>query len=158
MPITSTHLLIAELEQRSSTIKGMNLYANVADVTLEKELYNFANTPAELDRVVECADALCLAHIPSEVETALCQLLVSRHFYGQYTELAMYAWLLKNQVSFSPQQKLTGADVLNPKGCTIDGHVKTPRVYFDIKGVGLQAYVVECFRRSVEKQFTGMKY
>jgi len=157
--VNTIHGLIAELESRSATVTTMGLSATVADGTLEGAIFNFANQPVDLDRIARCADALVSSGSmnASEVEKGLRLLLAARHFYGQYCELRAYDWLQKHDVKFTAQQKLTGAEVLNPNGCTIDGRLTIVDTYFDIKGMGFQAYVAEQFRATLEKQCAGLK-
>jgi hypothetical protein len=157
--VRTVHGLITELESRSGTITSMGLAPKVADDQLEGAIFNFANQPVDLDRIARCVDDLVATggSNAAEVETGLCLLLAARHFYGQFCELGAYAWLLKHGVKFAAQQKLPGTDVLNPNGCTIDGHLTAVDAYFDIKGMGFQAYVAEEFRRKLEGRCAGFR-
>jgi hypothetical protein len=155
---TTLHGLISELANRSPAIASMNLASSSADATLSGKLLNLANSKADLDRVSRAVEVLLAKGglPPADAETSVRQLISERHFYGAFCELATYDWLDRHDVAFQAQVKLTGSDVLNPNGCTIDGQFTAIDGYFDIKGMGFEAYVTEQFRDALEKQLPGL--
>lgn len=93
----------------------------------------------------------------SDAESAVRNLLLSESsFYGQYCELGAYEWFDRHHVVFDTQIKLTGQDVLNPNGCSIDGRLSAIDAYFDVKGLGFQAHVTEVFRQRLEQHLPGL--
>ena len=136
----------------------MNLVASLSDESLAGKLASLANTPADLDRMagavhaLVCHAGLSLAH----VETDLRKVLAERSFYGAYCELGAYEWFDRHHVDFAAQIELTGQDVLNPKGCIVDGRLNVIDAYFDVKGMGFQAYVADLFRQRLEQLLQGL--
>ena len=157
--IEKTHALIQELEGRSGQIAAMQLTQRVADEDLGKHLLTFANRPADLDRVTAAVDSLLstAALGVSEVEQTIRQLINERHFYGAYCELGGYGWLARQGVQFKAQIALTAQDVLNPNGCTIDGRLDPVGAFFDVKGFGFNAYVMEQFREGLQSFLPGFE-
>jgi hypothetical protein len=149
--LKTLHLLIGELERRSSCITAMKLASSLPDVGLTGKLINLANTPRDLDRVSRAIEALIsnAGLSVTDANAALRNLLVERSFYGQYCELGAYEWLHRHNVAFDAQAGLTGHEVLNPNGCTIDGRLKRLDAYFDVKAMGFQAYVAEMFKHQL---------
>jgi hypothetical protein len=121
--LTTLHALLGELEGRSTQISGMNLKLSLADGPLDGKLINLANVPADLDRVARAVETL-VGHAGfsiADAEVAVRNLVNERHFYGSYCELGAYEWLFRHRVAFRAQIKLSGSDILNPKGSIIDG-------------------------------------
>jgi hypothetical protein len=151
------HVLIRDLEARSPLITGMNLATALQDAPISGKLLNLANQAADLDRSARAVETLVnKAGFPiSGAETAVRNLLTERHFYGSFCELGAYDWLDRHDMRFAAQVTLTGQEVLNPNGCTIDGHFAARDGYFDIKGMGFQAYVADQFRAALAKRLGG---
>lgn len=147
------------MESRSTQIKAMNLQASIADAPLTGKLINLANRDSDLTRSANAIDALVQkANVAVvDAEAMVRNLVNERHFYGSYCELGAYDWLDRNGAAFQAQIPLTGQQVLNPNGCTIDGKFSACDVYFDIKAFGFQAYVADLFRQSLERQLPGLK-
>jgi hypothetical protein len=156
--LKTTHALIRELEIRSTQIAAMGLTASLPDTALTGELINLANRSADLDRMAHAINALIqAAHVSfADAEAMVRNLVVERHFYGSYCELGAYEWLHRNHAAFDAQVNMTGANVLNLNGCTIDGKFRSCDEYFDIKAFGLQAYVAEMFRKALEQRLVGL--
>lgn len=153
----STHALIKELEHRSAQIAAMELSTKIQDEPLTGKLINLANSPADLDRMSRAVQSLTKAGMtPADAERNVLLLVSERHFYGAYCELAAYEWLDRHDVAFKAQVPLTGQDVINPNGCTIDGRIEVVESYFDIKGFGFQAYVMETFRDRLKSYLSGL--
>ena len=133
--IRMLHDLIAELAGRSPIIAAMNLAATLPEVALENGLFNVANTPTDLDRVVRAIDALInragLAN--ADAETALRNVLSNNNFYGAYLELAAYEWFDARNVRFGAQKALSGQVILNPNGAVLDGQFQAVDCFFDIR-------------------------
>lgn len=157
--VTSLHLFLRELEARSPSITRMGLTGSLKDALLTGKLLNVANSGPELDRVARAVEMLVSkAGVPvADAEVAVRQLVTERHFYGSYCELGAYDWLNRHHIAFTAQVKLTGSDVLNPNGCTIDGSFDARGGYFDIKGMGFQAYVAEQFRMALQQRLRGLQ-
>lgn len=151
------HALISELASRSKAIARMNLASSFVDAPLRGKLLNFANSPSDLDRVARAIEVLVAKAGLSvaDAEIAVRQLINERHFYGAFCELATYGWFDQHDVAFQAQLKLSGSEVLNPNGCTIDGRFTAVDGYFDIKGMGFEAYVTEQFKEALKKQLPG---
>lgn len=148
------HALINKLSKRSSVIAGMNLATSLADAPLSGKLLDFINRMRDLDSVARAIELLSAKAglNPADAEISVKQLMNDRHFYGAFCELATYDWLDRHAVAFQAQVKLSGSDVLNPNGCTIDGRFTAIDGYFDIKGMGFEAYVTEQFKEALRKQ------
>jgi hypothetical protein len=155
--LNTTHALVSELEVRSPHITAMGLTVNLPDAPLTGKLINLANTPAELDRMARGVETLVgkAGLSLSEAQNTLSLLIDERHFYGTYCELGAYDWLDSSGAAFAAQIELSGTDVLNPNGCTIDGRFSHFDGYFDIKGLGFQAYVADQFRTKLEALLPG---
>ena len=156
--ICMIHDLIGELEKRSKKIQTMDLRTEIPDAKLDKHPFNFANDSDDLDRVANTIDALINTGglLLSDAKNMVKVLASNRSFYGSYCELRAYGWLYCQGAQFSTQIQLTGADVLNPNGCKIDGRFDHSPVYFDIKAFGFQEHVAESFRTILEKRLPGM--
>ena len=154
---TKLHDLIRELASRSTCVTAMNLATSLANSPLEGKLLDLANTPTDLDRMARSIDILHnkIGLPAASVETSLRNLITARSFYGQYCELAAYEWFERHQVRYQTQIPLSGQDVLNPKGCIIDGEFRAIDGYFDIKAMGFQAYLASVFRDKLQQSLTG---
>jgi len=152
MTIRNLHELIDELENRSVNISSMNLKLTLQNDPLAGYLFNLANQPQELDRVSRAVDGLIQRSGFGTVDAtnAVSNLLTDRHFYGAFCELAAYEWLDRNNAAHTAQVALGSKDVLNPNGCTIDGQFMNYDAFFDIKGFGMQAYLMELFKRRLQ--------
>jgi hypothetical protein len=152
--IKSLHPLIKELEARSPLIRGMNLTASVPDNQIARELLNFANRSADLDRVARATETLVsdAGLSLADAESAVQEVISQRHFYGVYCELGGYDWLARHDAKFAAQVQLSGSEVLNPHGCKIDGRFSVLDAAFDIKAMGFQAYVANQFCAALELQ------
>lgn len=155
--IRMLHDLITELERRSPLIQNMNLANTLQDVALEDGLFNFANVPADLDKVVGAIDALVnrAGFSTADAQTAV-ENVFSQNFYGSYLELAIYEWLDRRGLRFQAQQPLTAQEVLNPNGVVIDGRFDVRSCFFDIKTMGFQEYVAEQFRQRLQGMLNGL--
>jgi hypothetical protein len=91
----------------------------------------------------------------ADAEVAVRNLVNERHFYGSYCEIGAYEWLFRHHVAFRAQIRLSGSDILNPKGSIIDGRFGALDGYFDIKGMGFQAYVAEVFQERLQNMLPG---
>jgi hypothetical protein len=136
----------------------MDLTASLQDVPISGEMLNLANRTADLDRSARAVEALVSRAGLSlaDAEKTVRQMLNERHFYGSYCELGAYDWFDRHNASFSAQVQLSGHEVLNPNGCSIDGSFTHDHGYFDIKGMGFQAYVADKFKAALKKQLTGL--
>ncbi|MGO6747286.1 hypothetical protein ACCS93_33295 [Rhizobium ruizarguesonis] len=157
MPITTTHQLFLALGVLSPTIAAMNLTSTVSDSDLEPNVSKFANDPDAVEKIARAIDALTTAAglKLSEATDQVKRVVQERNFYGAFCELATYEWLARNGVAFSAQVDLGAADVLNPSGCAIDGQFTEVGAYFDIKGFGMQAYLMELYRKALRKGVPG---
>ncbi|MFW2231664.1 hypothetical protein EHH54_16385 [Rhizobium leguminosarum] len=150
MSITTTHQLFMALSALSPTIGAMNLISAVPDADLEPSVRNFANS-ADIQKVAGAIEALTAKaglSMPDATDQVK-NVVQERHFYGTFCELAAYDWFARNGVEFNAQVNLGRADVLNPRGCAIDGEFTAVNAYFDIKGFGMQAYLMKLFREAL---------
>lgn len=156
--ISSLHKLIDELESRSSNIKSMGLKVKLQDDQLTGKLVNLANQHLELDRMSRSLDGLMQSSGFSAIdgENAVRNLLTDRHFYGSFCELGAYDWLERNNAPHTAQVALGSQDVINPNGCTIDGRFRNYEAYFDIKGFGMQAYLMDLFKQRLQPFVPGL--
>jgi hypothetical protein len=150
--ISSLHNLIDELESRSPNITSMGLKVKLKDDKLTGGLVNLANKPGELDRMSRSVDGLMQnsGFSAIDAEHAVRNLLTDRHFYGSFCELGAYDWLERHNAPHTAQVALGSQDVLNPNGCTIDGQFTNYHAYFDIKGFGMQAYLMDLFKQRLQ--------
>jgi hypothetical protein len=151
--------LISELETRSQSIRQMNFSTDDLDAPIIGDLLDFANVPEELDRLGRAVELLVgkAGMTLTDAETVVRQLLKDRNFYGSYSELGAYDWLDRHGATFQAQLSLSGEQVLNPNGCTIDGRFDGYETYFDVKGMGFQAYVAQKFLARLQKRLVGLE-
>ncbi len=152
------HVLIRALEARSPVITRMDLTTVLQDAAISGALLNLANQPEDLDRSARAVEVLVNKGGVQfqDAEANVRNLVTERHFYGSFCELGAYDWLDRHDMRFAAQVTLTGQEVLNPYGCTIDGRFAARDGYFDIKGLGFQAYVADQFRVTLAKQLSGL--
>jgi len=156
--IRKLHVLIDEMEVRSSIISSMTLKNKLRDIILTGSLFNFANTPKDLNSMCRSVDSL-VGHSGltlNDAEHTVINLLKDRHFYGSFCELAAYDWLDRHSASHKAQVLLQANDVLNPNGCTIDGKFEFYEAYFDIKGFGMQLYLMDIFKQKLQPYAEGL--
>ena len=137
----------------------MNLAGIFPDRELTGGLVNLANTEADIDLVTRSLDGLvnsCSLSV-ADAQKTVRDLLSDKNFYGQFCELGAYDWLLKNNAEFIVQKNLTGDNVLNPNGCTIDGLFVERELFFDIKAMGFTHYVTDQFCQRLESRLNGLK-
>lgn len=154
------HGLIQSLETLSPNIAGMGLGQKRADAPLVGKLINLANDKHALRLVSGGIESLVNDANVSviEAESMLGQLLTERHFYGSFCELGIYGWLARNRISFQAQIQLGPSDVLNPNGCAIDGMFENFASYFDIKGFGMQAYLLQLLKEKLWSAASQFQY
>jgi len=136
----------------------MGLKFKLQDDQLTGNLINLANQPGELDRMSRSVDGLMRnsGFSTIDAENAVRNLLTDRHFYGSFCELGAYDWLERNNAPYTAQVALGSQDVLNPNGCTIDGRFTSYVAYFDVKGFGMQAYLMEVFKQRLQSFASGL--
>lgn len=157
--IKSLHDLIAILSQYSPLISNMNLTGAFPDRELTGDLINLANTKEDINLVTRSITGLVnnCGLLTQDAKKMVGDLLSDNNFYGQFCELGAYDWLLRHNAKFIVQMNLTGNDVLNPNGCTIDGLFKERKIFFDIKAMGFHYYVADQFRQRLESMLNGFK-
>jgi len=150
--ITTLHGLIAELASRSPAIASLTLATTLSDRSLEDEQCNLANDVSSLDRIARVADLLTANGVPAvALGKMMGDLLSEANFYGQVCEFGVYDWLHIAGATFNPQVHVNGTIILNPNGSDLDGVFEATEVYFDIKAFGFQTYVMETFRKKLER-------
>lgn len=146
------HNLIGDLSHRSATIAQMQLTNDLADTALSNGLRRLSQTTDDLDRVARGLESLVgVANLSPGDAKVLVRNLLSQNYYGQFCELAAYDWLIRHDALFAAQVPVAAAACLNPNPVTLDGRFTGCDVFFDVKAMGFQTYVMEQFRRRLQE-------
>jgi hypothetical protein len=97
--IVKLHELIKDLERKSSVVGDMGL-GTLSDSNLKGDLGVFANRDQEKGLVLVAVERLVTGGLlsPSDVESMMRRLLDETKFYGAFSELATYGWLLRHSL------------------------------------------------------------
>jgi hypothetical protein len=148
MAFTGTlHELIKDLQENSSAIARMGL-ETLPDYKLERDLQAFANQPHEKNLVLAAVEGLVTSDLTqaSKLEIMVRSLLKEASFYGAFSELATYGWLLQHGFHLEPQVDFEHPNILNPGKATLDGVLQPYGAAFDIKAFGLSHHLATVFR------------
>ena len=136
----SVNKLLATLELPDLDYKALS--SRTVNFT---DAYNFAGSKPHNISLARCFDSLDKTGCSSALLTKfLTDLTGGRLTAGTLSELLVYDWLAQNGIPFQPQVRVTGRDILNPKGSDLDGNLRiSSDVYFDIKCFGFQEVMIE---------------
>lgn len=157
--LKTLHEFISAMEALSPQIASLSLKTKINDraINQERDLYNLANSPDQLERFAKGVDDLVSTSrtTPVVAERSLIDMLSGRasQFYGNYCELACYIWLMRNMAEFQTQVALQPSDVLGNTPRDLDGRFTDVDVVFDIKAAGMQQYLRDEFVSKLESRF-----
>jgi hypothetical protein len=162
--IETQHQWVEKIEALSPVVVNLNLkrktdyayveHTNGKHLFNDVDAYNFSNSDLHDEMLTRA-----IFHLHKKTGTKLLKDLLGeltfRKTYGAFSEIAAYDWLARHEIEFEPQVPLSGADVVNPNGSSVDGRLKlgTVTAYFDIKGFGFYEHKVRILKKKLETEF-----
>lgn len=118
------------------------------DSKLTGDLGVFANQDDEKELVVVAVEQLVTTALLSAADATSMMngLLDETKFYGAFSELATYGWLLRHSLHFEPQVEFKHPEIVNPNKSHLDGVLTPYNTAFDIKSFGLGSYLAALFK------------
>jgi hypothetical protein len=118
--------------------------------------YNLSASRAHNAAIARWFECLPQSATPQQIRKLLGDLTSDRNrtTYGTFSELAAYGALANAELKFDIQVPMAGREILNPNGSDLDGllHLNND-VLFDVKGFGLQEYLVEALLERLNADF-----
>ena len=150
---TNRHDWLADLAALSSRIASLNLTSKLPQKNFgttgalrNQAAYNLSASANHNAAIARWIDDLPATTATSQIEKLLGDLTTdrSRTTYGAFSELAAYGAFARAGLPIRIQVPMSGHQILNPNGSDLDGEVELNNcILFDVKGFGLQDYLIE---------------
>ena len=145
---------VQKLESISEPIADMRLMDALGNGELATDPFNLANCDAHCRLIARATGGLIGNKASSEDNVRnLLRELIGRQTYGAFAELAAYDWLIRCQLKFATQVRMSASDVLASKGSTLDGRIDYGNVYFDVKAFGSNGRLAQRLKEKLQAEF-----